>query len=185
MPYCELSFPTKAGLRYHLLKHKGQKALCLCSVPGCGRTFLTQAQLKQHENSVNYHKKINYQIQSNSQEEIHQTETHIDNDIYNVENLEEQSDQPLDRFFNLGENFNNRINCETQDPFESRSNNVKKDLKKDCKDLIKKILTNSNDIEAEEIVFTEVNRLLQENEELRNKLNKVPGHEDSVPVIKD
>jgi len=63
MDNCEMEFTTKASLRYHLLKHEGQKEYT-CGVTGCGKTFLTLSQLKQHENSSSVHRNVrmNYPV---------------------------------------------------------------------------------------------------------------------------
>jgi len=57
MDNCGQNFPTKASLRYHMLKHEGQREY-QCSFPGCEKKFLTLSQLKQHENSSSVHKNI-------------------------------------------------------------------------------------------------------------------------------
>jgi len=56
-PGCGHKFVTKSALRYHLLKHENQRAFT-CEFEGCGKSFLTKAQLRQHEKAENYHKKV-------------------------------------------------------------------------------------------------------------------------------
>jgi len=50
-------FTTKSALRYHLLKHTGEK-IFKCNYPGCSKAFITYAQLKQHEKASYYHQKV-------------------------------------------------------------------------------------------------------------------------------
>jgi hypothetical protein len=64
MDNCGMNFPTKASLRYHLLKHEGQREY-QCNFPGCEKKFLTLSQLKQHENSSSVHKNLRGGVQNN------------------------------------------------------------------------------------------------------------------------
>lgn len=57
-PGCGQSFVSKSGLRYHRFKHNGDNKVYKCSFRGCSKEFWTISQLKQHENTLTYHKKM-------------------------------------------------------------------------------------------------------------------------------
>lgn len=159
MPDCGMRFPTKAGLRYHLLKHKGEKE-CVCSFPGCGKSFLTMAQLKQHESASSYHKKVASQAPVESFEPVQ---------MYSKN--EKQRDTMLDDFFSPDMKVAGKIEWEMKDQFDdNRNNNVNSGMQENFEKLVGVILKENSMLKQRLSMCTTLMNLMQENNDLKQKL---------------
>jgi len=161
VPECGLSFPTKAGLRYHLLKHKGEKE-CVCSFPGCGKSFLTMAQLKQHESASSYHKKVTVQAPVEKTFEP----------LPSFPKVSKQKDVYLDEFFAPDLRNTGKIEWEMKDQFdEGQTHHVNRNLQENFENLVGVILKENSMLKQRLGMCSTLMNLMQENSDLKQKLN--------------
>jgi len=123
-------------LRYHLLKHKGEKVF-KCTFPGCPKSFLTYAQLKQHEKAAYYHQKVTVshspmnqsspvQLSIQNSDEIGSFEDEKNFGIDSVDGIDSSEFTDLDINFEemLNNQFGNESLNNTLDHLESKSGHL-------------------------------------------------------------
>lgn len=167
---CGLSFTTKAGLRYHHLKHKGEK-LCVCSFPGCNKSFLTMAQLKQHESASNFHNKVTHVVEKVEYKQATSCKVEKERDIF------------LDEFFAPELKVVENIEWEMKDQ-NMDSNEINFDLQENFEKMVKMILKENNMLKQRLDMCNTLMNLVQENNELKNKLGKtVEPTPEPAPMV--
>jgi len=161
LPECGMRFPTKAGLRYHLLKHKGEKE-CVCSFPGCGKSFLTMAQLKQHESASSYHKKVSVQPTS---EMVYEP-------IQAFPKVAKQKEGYLDDFFAPDLKNTGKIEWEMKDQFDDNNRNmiINNNLQENFEKLVGVILKENSMLKQRLGMCSTLMNLMHENNDLKQKL---------------
>lgn len=167
---CGLSFTTKAGLRYHHLKHKGEK-LCTCSYPGCGKSFLTMAQLKQHESASNYHNKVNHVVEKVEYKP-------------QVVKVEKERDIFLDEFFAPELKPVENMQWEMKDQ-NDENGEINFDLQENFEKMVKVILKENNMLKQRLDMCNTLMNLVQENNALKEKLNKTGDYVAPAPQSSD
>jgi len=161
-----------------MLKHKGEK-MCVCSYPGCNKSFLTMAQLKQHESASNYHKKVSTQGPTPAYHE-HPEPTPI------YTKVEKEKDVYLNEFFAPEIKPAGKIEWEMKDQFDDDSSAVvNTDLQENFEKMVKVILKENSMLKQRLGMCNTLMNLMQENNDLKQKLSRNPAFPEPVPDTSD
>jgi len=164
-----------------MLKHNGEKTF-QCSYSGCNKSFLTQAQLRQHENSINFHKKIAWQVPETKEAQTpapkveNYREPPIDS-YFAVNPTKKVKEASLDDFFVPNLETNKGIEWGTQD-LHGDDGDVNQDLREDFEKMVQNILKDNNAMKKRIDMCGTLMGLMNENNALKAKLQKMTGCED-------
>jgi len=185
VPECLSHFTTKSALRFHMLKHTGEK-IYKCSCPGCDKAFPTQSQLKQHEKASYYHQKITEGVQSPSEEAPEKSTRSFDDFMYQEEDelaLEYDNVDKRARLSNEDDQTEDTSVANETKLYDEKSPEINWDMiytqignkKSEPTPVVEFINQPQEEKESnlEDTLMAMVNFAMQENQELKKKLQAV------------